>query len=482
MKETYIIRLPNRAGVFLSVCEIVALRGGSIQRINYNNGIDMNTVFLEVEGSEEILGCIRKELDENHYLAKRDGDLQAILVQMRIPDGIGAVMPVLRVISRHHVNISFVNYQHSDQSLQTVRMGLHIDRQDMVRELLSELEGICETRVLNYEVTDRSLDGSVFYVTFANELRDILDLDDDRTEQILIQSNRIMQMLDEDNKAYLKTFDYIRRFALFIRDHKGEHFNPRITRMSPAEGLDLTVIEPPCGSNTYILEYEGSLLFVDSGFSCYREEMLAIIHDLYPDFEQRDRQIVITHADIDHTGLTDLFDRVYLSASCYENFVDEINHVPNFREQNVIHQPYIFISKIITDYHTPAMDHMEILGKRFGRKLLTRIGSFRFGKWEWLADEGRGGHVRGETVIYCPELRMVFTGDIYVNIKQFTDDQRDFNLLAPYLMTGVDEDSALATQTRNLLLETLPGYLLCPGHGPVLQLGDGQDMGTVLLS
>ena len=32
---------------------------------------------------------------------KRDGDLQVILVQMRIPDGVGTVMPVLRVISRH---------------------------------------------------------------------------------------------------------------------------------------------------------------------------------------------------------------------------------------------------------------------------------------------------------------------------------------------------------------------------------------------
>ena len=468
MKETYIIRLPNRAGVFLSVCEIVALRGGSIQRINYNNGIDMNTVFLEVEGSEEILGCIRKELDENHYLAKRDGDLQAILVQMRIPDGIGAVMPVLRVISRHHVNISFVDYQHSDEENQIVRMGLHIDRGEVVQQLLSELEEVCETQVVNYEVTDRSMDGSVFYVTFANEIRDILKLEDKQTEQILIQSNRIMQMLDEDNRAYLKTFDYIRRFALFIRDHGGGNFHPRITRIMPADGLTLTAIEPPCGSTVYILEFESRLLFVDCGFACYREEMLGVIHDLYPDFEKRSREIVITHADIDHTGLLDLFDRIYLSQSCYDNFANERNHVPNYREQNVLHQPYCIISKIITGYLPPLPEHMEIIGKRTSRKLLSRIGQFSFGKWTWQADEGMGGHVRGETVISCPELGIVFSGDIFVNIRQLTEDQREFNLLAPYLMTSVEEDSGLAKQTRNLFMETFSGYLICPGHGPVL--------------
>ena len=469
MKETYIIRLPNRAGVFLKVCEIVSLRGGSIARINYNNGIDMNTVFLEVEGSKETLSCIREELDANHYLAKRDGDLQVILVQMRIPDGVGTVMPVLRVISRHRVNISFVNYQHSDEQNQVVRMGLHIDSAEVVEQLLSELEEVCESEVLNYEVTDRSVDGSVFYVTFANEIRDILGLEDKQTEQILIQSNRIMQMLDEDNRAYLKTFDYIRRFARFIRDHSGENFHARVTKTTPADGLMLTAIEPPCGSSVYILEYENRLLFVDCGFACYRKEMLRLIHDLYPDFEKRRKEIVITHADIDHTGLLDLFDRVYLSQSCYDNFVNERNHVPNYREQNILHQPYCIISKIITGYRPPTPEHMEILGKRTSRKLLCRIGQFTFGKWTWYADEGMGGHVRGETVISCPELGIVFSGDIFVNIKQFTEDQRDFNLLAPYLMTSVEEDSGLAKQTRNLFMETFRGYTICPGHGPMLE-------------
>ena len=469
MKETFIVRLPNRAGVFIKVCDIIAQFGGSLVRINYNKGIDMNTVFLDVEGSDHVLRIIREQLEANGYLARRDGEEQVILVEMRIPDGVGAAMPVLKAISRHHVNISFISYQHSDETIQTVRMGLFIDRAGIPQQLLADLEGICETQILNYEVTDRSLDGSVFYATFAKEIQQILGLDDEGTEQILIQSNRIMQMLDEDNKAYLKTFDYIRRFAQFIRDHSKENFNARITKLYPADDLALTVIEPPCGSNTYILEHEGRLLFVDCGFACYREEMLGIFHELYPDFDQMVKEIVITHADIDHTGILDIFDRVYMARSCYENFVNERNHVPNYREQNILHQPYCIISKIITGYKTPELGNAVILGERSGRRLLTGIGSFSFGGREWTVHEGMGGHVRGETVIACEELKLAFAGDIFVNIKQFSDDQREFNLLAPYLMTSVEEDSALAKQTRNLFMEKYAGYLVCPGHGPVLQ-------------
>lgn len=470
MKETFIIRLPNRPGVFMKVCDLIARDGGSLVRINYNKGVDMNTVFLEVEGEQCVLEDVRKGLEENNYLAKRDEDLQVILVELRIPDAVGAVIPVLRAISVLHVNISFISYQHSEDSVQTVRMGLFIDRPGIPQQLMADLQGICDVRILNYEVTDRSVDGAVFYATFANEMSRILSLDDEQTEQILIQSNRIMQMLDEDNKAYLKTFDYIRRFAQFIQDHKGENFKARISQQTPAEGLTLTVIEPPCGGNTFVLEYENRLLFVDCGFACYRREMLALIHGIWPDFEARSREIVLTHADIDHAGLLDLFDKVYLSASCYENFVDEREHVPNFREQNTLHQPYCIISKIITGYRPPELDNCAVFEKRRKRGLLCRVGKITFGKWEWFADEGLGGHVRGETVISCPELGIVFAGDVFVNIREFSDDQREFNLLAPYLMTSVEEDSALAKQTRNLLLEKFSGYLLCPGHGPVLKI------------
>ena len=133
-----------------------------------------------------------------------------------------------------------------------------------------------------------------------------------------------------------------------------------------------------------------------------------------------------------------------------------------------MHQPYILLSKIITGYEPPDLSRCTVVGMKRDSGLLSRIGTMHFGEKEWLVYEGPGGHVRGETVIACPELKLVFTGDIYVNIKGFSPEQKAFNILAPYLMTRVDEDSPLATATRNLLMDKFSGYTFCPGHGPVV--------------
>ncbi len=98
---------------------------------------------------------------------------------------------------------------------------------------------------------------------------------------------------------------------------------------------------------------------------------------------------------------------------------------------------------------------------------LSYIGSRAFGPWKFDFYEGNGGHVKGETVIVCEKLQLVFSGDIYVNIKGYSAEQREFNRLAPFLMTGVDSNPAAARECRKLLTQTYAGYLFCPGHGPV---------------
>ena len=101
---------------------------------------------------------------------------------------------------------------------------------------------------------------------------------------------------------------------------------------------------------------------------------------------------------------------------------------------------------------------------------LSYIGSRSFGPWKFDFYQGSGGHVRGETVIVCEKLQLLFSGDIYVNIKGYSPDQQAFNRLAPFLMTGVDSDPAKARECRALLTERYAGYLCCPGHGSQCRL------------
>lgn len=466
MRKTYVTRLPDKAGAFLQASRIISEENGNIVRVSYNRALDVHTLFMEVNADEQAQARITDRLRENGYLSDGNTGTQILMTVLKLRDEPGAVTPVLEVLDKYKVNISYISYQADSSKVQDFKMGLLIDRPDEVSSMITEISRICEMQILDYEVTDRLLDGTVFYITFANEMRTILGLSQEKTNTVLICANRMMQMLDEQNKPVLQTFDYIRRFASFVTLHKGDGFDPVVTVHDAAPGLKLYQIDPPCGSNTYIFEYENRLLFVDSGFACYRDEMVALLRRMIPDFDNKEKTAFITHADVDHAGLLSLFDHVSMSGECAENFALQRAGAQDFREQTPAFEPYIILSKIISGYTPPAENLCDVFGRRSGDELFEYIGSRSFAEWTFDFYEGKGGHVRGETVIVCEELQIIFSGDIFVNIRGFSDAQREFNSLAPFLMTGVDTDPALSRVSREALTEKYKGdYLVCPGHG-----------------
>ena len=68
--------------------------------------------------------------------------------------------------------------------------------------------------------------------------------------------------------------------------------------------------------------------------------------------------------------------------------------------------------------------------------------------------------------------RIAFTGDIFVNIKSFIPAQAKFNRLAPFLMTSVDVEPALAKQEREAFFGLLnPGrWQIFGAHGNVYEV------------
>ena len=471
MRKTYVTKIEDKAGVFLTASRIIAGLGGNIVRVNYNKAVDIHTLFIEVEAGPEQHQEIAARLQENGFLGTEYDNRQILMIELKVPDEAGALVPALEVLNRHHISISYLSSREDGTPFQSLKMGILIENAGEIRQLLEELSVICELRIMDYEVTDRLLDGTVFYVTFANEMRDILQLSQKDANCVLIRANKLMQVLDEQNKSALQTFDYIRRFARFVQDHKGAAFDARFSTRELAEGLRLHVIEPPCGSNTSILEAGEELLLVDGGYPCYKNEMLALLREHFPDFDRRPKKALITHVDMDHTGLMDLADPVYMSRNSYEDLLLEEKGERGFREQNDRHMPYFALSEIITGYVPPAADAVSVIGGRGAEEgLLVPIGRVRFGRWNFDCYEGPGGHVKGEIIAVCEELKLIFSGDIFVNVKGITPEQKEFNRLAPFLLTGVDEDPALSKKCREYLVQKYSGYFCCPGHGPVMLL------------
>lgn len=458
--------MPDSSGSFLIASNIISENSGRIVRVNYNKAVDVHTLFVEVDASKEAHAVIAGKLKEKGYISGLFENMQVIMVLVRT-DRKASINPVLEIINRYNVNITYINFTETDAPKQEFRLGLISDRSGELKEMIDEISTVTEIRILDYKVTDGLLDGTVFYLSFANEMREILGLSQDNVNKLIIEANKLMQIMDGEKKFPIQTFDYIRRFAEFVKNRKGGGFNARINSYRLDKDITLLSVEPPCGSNSYIIEYGDELLFVDCGLACYRMEMENILYQYFPDYEKRKKTLLLTHGDVDHTGLHAMFDKIYMNRDCYENFVYQVKGKPDFREQNTRHNPFCVLMKMISGYIPPELDKCVVIGEKKDKEMLSYIGTLEFAGKKFEFYEGNGGHVKGDTVIVCPELKLIFTGDIYVNIKGFSYEQKEFNSLAPFLMSGVDTLPAEALRLRTYIREKYKGYITCPGHGSV---------------
>lgn len=463
--KTFILRLEDRSGHLLEVSRIISSHNANITRLSYNKVVDQHTVFVEVYADEKDIRELSDELQEKNYLLKHESEEIDVLITLQIIDIPGTVTNILEVFEKYNVNISYVNTQENNTSYQYCKIGLYVANSELIQKVLDEISTFCEITSINYDTQDKIIDNTVFYHNFAQEMTKKLSLTQKETNIFLNNSNKILQILEDKNENYFKTFNYIRKFASFTVDYKNENFNPRISHKTIGDNTMIYLIEPPCGGNTYILESESELLFVDSGFACYSDEMKKIFHELFPDFDNMKKQIVLTHADMDHAGISDIFDDIYVSENTFINFKREHEGKKNFREENPLHEPYIRLDEIISKYKPPELMKLRIIGNKTNDREFEKIGNFKFGELSFEIYESNGGHLKGEIVLVEKERKIIFTGDIFVNVNGFTHEQYDFNLLAPYLMGSVNSDSSKASACRKIILSKCKDYLLCPGHG-----------------
>ena len=468
MRRTFVTRVEDKVGSFLKAAKIIGSCGGNIVRTSYNRSVDSNTMFLDVEADDEsVFERISDRLGDIGFL--KDDEGHVILINIRIPDVPNAVIPVLEILSEYNVNISYMNAQDNGTPIQHFRMAIHIDDPAKTKKVLDRIAELYEFNILDYEMTDKVLDNTVFYMTFASDMRDILSLDDAASKEMMICSNRIMQILDNRGELPFKTFDYVKRFAQFVVEHSGDAFEPVYLREGIGD-IVLHTIEPPCGSTIYVLESKDSLLFVDGGFSCYAEDTFGFISSKIEDIHSKERILFLTHPDLDHVGLAPYFSDIRVCGSAYDDFLAESEGRDRYRESNPNHAPYYRISAIIAQYRPLGVGSMKVIGRRQSDDVYNRIGSITFAGHEFVAYEGNGGHVDGDTLLVCEDLGLVFTGDDYINVRGSSKEQKEFNTLAPYLMQSVNMDSDRAKQCRLYIESNFKGYLVCPGHGPQIRL------------
>ena len=457
MKKTYVTSMPNHIGAFLKASECFAALGINITRVSYNQAVDSHTLFLDAEGTQEQLEKADVELEKIGYLHSSTSRSSVVLLEFRLEDVPGSVTSILKLIHDFNFNISYISSQENGTSYQYFKMGLYVEEPQRITAFVQEAEKLCKVRVIEYNSSEKVYDNTIFYSTYVLGLAKTMGLSEDVSRELLVHVNMAMQTLDEQGLSPYRTFDSISKFAELLGASRGAAFSPRISTHKITENTEIIVIEPPCGSNTTILRSNGRLLFIDSGYACYREEMLEVFRRLIPDFDTMHKTILVTHADLDHCGLLDVFDEILASAKTARCLRNEYLGNDGYREKNPLHKPYINICKILTSYRPVDPNRIKVLWNEVEElhAPLTQIGFFGFGELYFEVYEGKGGHLPGEIVLIDYAKHIAITGDIYINIRGLTPEQARYNQYAPILMTSVDTDPKLCAQERDAVLQRL---------------------------
>ena len=469
MKKTYVTTMPDHIGAFLKASRCFESLGLNITRVSYNKAVDVNTLFIDVEGEKDKLELAELQLREIGYLRNTAEEKSVVLLEFRLLDVPGSVTDVLELIDEFKFNISYISSQENGTEYQLFKMGLFVEHPDKITEFLSRAEKLCDVRVIDYNRSEKIFDNSIFYNSFVSSLVETMQISEENKNALLVNANLAMQTLDETGLSPYRTFDSISKFAELLAACRGEAFNPRITRHEISENTDILLIEPPCGSNTMIIRSGGKLLFIDSGYACYKEEMLRLFEKILPDYKTAEKKILITHADLDHCGLLSEFEEVIASKKTKECLALEFEEQGGFRERIALHKPYIGICKILTSYEPCNPEKIKTPWKSAekGAAPLCQIGFFDFGELHFEVYEGSGGHLSCETVLIDYQHHIAFTGDIYINLKGMTPEQAKYNTYAPILMTSVDTDPALCAEERRAVLQRLGagGWKIFGSHG-----------------
>ena len=467
-RKTFITTMPDRAGAFRVASQIICDAGGNIVRVSFNKAVDVATLFIDVEAEEASLLRIQEQLEQTGYLKRQQTEISVLTVEIRIPDRAGALMPVLEIFERYDINISYINSVATGESYQNFVMGVLIRDIRVIECMMGDIAKLYPVQVIEER---GELDNSVFYINFAREIQGILSLNAEQTNEFISEANRTMQLLFRLGESPENVFEHIRAFARFVASRRGDQYQCEVKmhRLSPAVMLYQCI--PPCGSNTYLMKTQRELVIIDTGYAVYHEEWLAAVRKAVPEFDALPKRLYLTHADIDHCGLVGLLDaQVMLTEKTAQCLKLQYLGISDFREAKTYCLGYTKLNRIISAYRPYDISKAVIIDRDTPpeHEQYCPVGSLCVGDQVFEILEGSGGHLRGECIFINRQAKLVLTGDIWVNIKGFSEESAKFNAVAPYLMRSVNVDSVRASSMRKELAAMVDEtYLICPGHGPM---------------
>jgi glyoxylase-like metal-dependent hydrolase (beta-lactamase superfamily II)/uncharacterized protein with ACT and thioredoxin-like domain len=482
----FITRVPDEPGSLEKAAAIITACNGNINRIHYDRRIDPRTVFFEVTAGEEMVERIRAGLGARGFLQESLPAPGFLRFAVHLPHRPGALHELLGHTTAARANIAFADFDDSGDGPERLVLSMTLEDRSLAGRLLDRLKSLYRIEVLESVAGEDSLDDTVFYLRFAEELRSLLGGGEEAfLLRLLHDVNHIVQELERRGEDPRTVFQSILATGRTLRETTGQGFSADIQQIPLAEDLRLTCLQPPCGGNIYLLSSPGQLLMVDTGYGIYHDDLLRAFSRLGLGDPGDPGSILVTHADADHCGGAGLFPAATRLSRASLECIRTRNRATGSRSEGLILETvYTTLINLFSRFTPPA--RIDVIGepgesRTGGFPVLAR---FTIGEHPFEILQGLDGHMAGQVYLASRGLGVIFTGDSLINLEGLTPDRRAFNSLAVNLITSVNVDRDLARKERAGLMALAAAWdeegrgngrrcLICGGHGPVSVLEGG---------
>lgn len=479
---SFIARMPNDPGALHRAAAIIKSHGGNIRRVDYDRRIDPHTVFFEGDAPEGAPEAIRIDLQRVGYLQENLNTLRFLKFHVYLPDEPGELFSFLGHTTAVGVNIAFLDYDSGGKYPGRLTVSLTLENDQIADRLLQDLKHHYRLEILEYDSTGKRLDDTVFYIRFAQEIREIIGEAEDEFLMRLIQdSNHIAQELTSRDMDPRVVFDSILQTGHTLRQTTEGNFYADVQKVSFDDGAELYCFQMPCGGSVYVLQNGDERVMFDTGFGIYHWEVVDMLTRYGVDCARLSR-IYITHADADHCGGAAMFDAPSVLHPGSMEIIRSSNRAYNsIMQSSVLGEVYTKLINLFSHFQPPT--RVEVLPNVLMRMRgeLPVIAEFEAAGRRFEVLESLGGHLHGQVFLLAPDEGLLFTGDSMINIESFTPERQEFSSLANTLMTSVNVDSDLARRERKALFNIAIGLddqlkakgrrmLICGGHGAISTL------------
>lgn len=483
-KYSFVAHMPDEPGSLHRAAGIIRQYGGNINRIQFDRRIDPGTVFYEVTADADAYRQIAADLAAIGYLQTSLATLDFLKFCVYIPHRPGALHEFLGHITTAGANIAQIDFDDKGRHPDRLTISLNLEQSKEIEHLLEGLKSRYRLEIIEYDKTGRHLDDTVFYVRYAQEVRDLIgdsigESGDAFLMSFLADTNHIAQELMDRGCNPRQVFDSVLATGRTMNATTGPHFYASVQQFEVAPGITLFCFQPPCGGSVYLFRTPGELVMVDTGYGIYHADFMRLFSRYGMGDMKKLSRIIVTHADADHCGAAGHFTvPVSMHTGTLEIIRTDNRAWGSRNQESVLEEFYTKMINLFSRFAIPTDIRCFDPPDGTRRGIFPVIGTFSIGGIDFEVLDGLGGHTFGQVFLYSAGHGLLFTADSVINFASLTRERADYSSLAAFLVTSVNVDSdrakqeriallALAEETDRALAPLGRRCLICCGHGAV---------------